>query len=181
MVAGQVEFQDVELGFAGQLCKVLPILLVVSSHDRPDYDLVRVVFLQLIGSFHPIPAFLLRNELDVGERGLSSQDVVGSFEDTRCYVDDFVFVEDEGFGDCESPSHFEGSSDHGVGSGWRSRGQSVWVVEVHSCHLGGDVHEVDLGEKVGEFGSISEVDSVFLSDGFVEEPAGHFSIIDRIY
>jgi hypothetical protein len=106
--------------------------------------------------------------------------VVGGLENSRSHVLNLVFIEDEGLGDAESPAHFEGSSDHGIGGGWGSRGQPVRVIEVNSSHVSRNIHQIDLGEEPGQVGLVSIVDVVLGSNILMHEPTCHFAIIDSI-
>ena len=89
----------------------------MSCHDGSNDNFVRIIFLEFFGTFHPIPCSFLGDKFDVGEGGFFSEGIGCALEDSRSYIDDLVFVKDECFSNCKTPTHLEGSSDHGVGGG----------------------------------------------------------------
>ena len=117
MVARQIQLQNVKFSVLTHFGKFLPVVLVVSCHDRADNNFVGVIFLELFGTFNPISGSFFRDEFDVREGGFFSEGVSCALEDTGSHIDDLVFIKDECFCDCETPAHFKSSSDHGVGGG----------------------------------------------------------------
>jgi hypothetical protein len=121
----------------------------MGGHDGADDDFVGIVFLEFLCALEPVFCPFLRDEFDIGKRRFSPEGIVSGFEDAGGHVDDFVLVEYEGLGDGKAPTHFEGSSDHGVGGGGRGGGESEGVVELDACHFGADVDLIDFCEESG--------------------------------
>ncbi len=142
--------------------------------------MVREVFFELFGAFDPILGSFFRNKFNVGKWWLFSERIRSSLEDTRSDVDNLIFVQDESFGDSKSPTHFKSSSDHWVRGGRWSGGKSEWIFELNTGQSWWNIDQIDFSKEAGKIWLFSEVNTVFLSNLFMHEPTGDFTIIDSI-
>lgn len=142
--------------------------------------MVGEVFFELFGAFDPILGSFFRNKFNVGKWWLFSERIRSSLEDTRSDVDNLIFVQDESFGDSKAPAHFKGSSDHRVRGGRWGGGKSEWILELNTGQGWWNIDQIDFSKEARKIGFFSEVNTVFLSDLFMHEPTGDFTIIDSI-